>query len=288
MKIVFFGEDAFSLLALESLVNANHDILGVFCPVYNNVIYSRLEKYCNQMAIYFERISNFSEPTFVEKIKILCPDLLVICHFQKIIQQDLIDVPKFGSINLHPSLLPNYRGMAPQHWPIINGDKETGVTVHFVDKDVDTGDIIMQHKLLIEDSWYVSDLQNSMKPIYSTIIKDAVDIICKGNHKYFIQRNLEGSYYGRLKISDCHISLDISIRDAHNIVRAVSFPYFGARFEDLIIWKAELFDYKSSEFNSFFDQKIGYFELNTGEKYIKFKDGLLKILKSEKYEKKSN
>ena len=285
MKIVFFGEDSFSLLALDSLVKANHEIVGVFCPLYNNSIYRRIENFCIQMSIYFERISNFKEIEFVEKIKILYPDLLVICHFQKIIHHDLIEVPKFGSINLHPSLLPNYRGMAPQHWPILNGDKVTGITVHFVDEGVDTGDIIIQQKLIIEDSWDVFELQNKMKPIYSTIIKDAVDIICEGNHKYIIQSNLEGSYYGRLRISDCQISLDVSSRDAYNKVRAVSFPYFGARFDDLIIWKAELFDYKSLEYYSIFDQKLGFFENNTGEKYIKFKDGLLKIIKSEKYEK---
>jgi methionyl-tRNA formyltransferase len=285
MKIVFFGEDSFSLLALDSLVKANHNIVGVFCPLYNNSIHSRIEKYCIQMSIHFERITNFKDNAFVEKIKILHPDLLVICHFQKIIHQDLIDVPKFGSINLHPSLLPNYRGMAPQHWPILNGDKETGVTVHFIDEGVDTGDIIIQQKLVIEDSWYVFDLQNKMKPIYSTIIKDAVDIICEGKKKYFIQNNLDGSYYGRLRISDCQISLDISVRDAYNKVRAVSFPYFGARFDDLIIWKAELIDFESSEYNCIFEKKIGYFELNADEKYIKFKDGLLKIIKSEKYEK---
>jgi len=285
MKIIFFGEDSFSLLALDSLVKANHEIVGVFCPLYNNSIHSRIQEYCIQMAINFERISNFKEFTFVEKIKILNPDLLVICHFQKIIHQDLIDIPKFGSINLHPSLLPNYRGMSPQHWPIFNGDKETGVTVHFIDEGVDTGDIIIQQKLVIEDSWYVFDLQNKMKPIYSTIIKDAVDIICEGKNEYFIQNNLDGSYYGRLRISDCQISLDISVREAYNKVRAVSFPYFGARFNDLIIWKAELIDFESSEYNCIFDQKFGYFELNTDEKYIKFKDGLLKIIKSEKYEK---
>ncbi len=285
MNIVFFGEDAFSLEALDSLVKVNHKIIGVFCPYYNNRIYRRLEDYCIQKLIHFERIIHFNDSVFVEKLKKLSPDLLVICHFQKIISKALIDVPKFGSINLHPSLLPNYRGMAPQHWPIINGDSETGVTVHFVDEGVDTGDIIIQQKLRIEDSWYVYDLQKNMKSIYSTILRDAIDKILGGNHNYSTQYNLEGSYYGRLKISDCQMTLEMSSRDAYNIVRAVSFPYFGARFNDLIVWKAELFEHTSSEYYFAADKKLGLFELNANEKYIKFKDGLLKIIKSEKYEK---
>jgi len=285
MNIVFFGEDAFSLEALDSLVKVNHKIVGVFCPRYNNRIYRRLEDYCIQKLIHFERIIHFNDSAFVEKLKKLSPDLLVICHFQKIISKTLIDVPKFGSINLHPSLLPNYRGMAPQHWPIINGDSETGVTVHFVDEGVDTGDIIIQQKLRIEDSWYVYDLQKNMKSIYSTILRDAIDKIFKGNHNYSTQYNLEGSYYARLKISDCQITLEMSSRDAYNIVRAVSFPYFGARFNDLIVWKAELFEHTSSEYYFASEKKLGLFELDANEKYIKFKDGLLKIIKSEKYEK---
>jgi methionyl-tRNA formyltransferase len=288
MKIVFFGEDSFSLLALNSLVEAKHEILGVYCPKYSNNIHNKLEKYCSQNAITFERISNFNECDFVNKIKFIQPDLLVICHFQKIIKRELICASKFGSINLHPSLLPNYRGMAPQHWPLINGEKETGITVHFVDEGVDTGDIIIQKRINIENDWYVFDLQNHMRSIYSTIIKEAVDILMNGNNKYFIQKDLVGSYYGRLKIEDCHIGLDFSCNQAYNLIRAVSYPYYGARFGDLIIWKAEVMDSINHEFMAIFNSEMGYIDLGHGNRFIKFKDGVLKIIKCEKYEKSNN
>lgn len=281
MRIVFFGEDTFSMLALDSLVKANHEIISVYCPIYDNLIYSRLMRYCKEMQISFKRISNFNDDSFKEEFNQLEPDLLVICHFQKLIDKTLINIPKFGSINLHPSLLPFYRGMSPQHWPIINGDKETGVTVHFVDEGIDTGDIIIQKKILIRDNWYVSDLQNNMKPIYSHIVKEAVDILSAGNRTYTVQRNLKGSYYGRLKINHCQLCLVDSSIQAYNIIKAVSFPYYGARFNNLIIWKAELFNSKSDLFSKFSEQNIGLFETRSGEKFIKFNDGLIKILKSE-------
>ena len=89
MKLVFFGEDSFSLIVLDSLVKAGHSVLGVFCPVYKNNIHARLEGYCISNHIEFERIANFNNPLFINKIKALELDLIVVCHFQKIIKKEL-------------------------------------------------------------------------------------------------------------------------------------------------------------------------------------------------------
>ena len=146
MRIIFFGEDAFSSVVLESLVQEKHDILGVYCPIYDNFIYQRLKYYCEKNNINFDRVSDFSSIEFINSLSKLSIELIVVCHFQKILKKELIALPSLGCINLHPSLLPKYRGMAPQHWPIINGEIETGITVHFIDEGVDTGDIILQKK----------------------------------------------------------------------------------------------------------------------------------------------
>jgi methionyl-tRNA formyltransferase len=105
------------------------------------------------------------------------PDLLISAHFQKIINKDIIAIPQLGCLNLHPSLLPFYRGMAPQHWPIINGERKTGITVHFIDEGVDTGNIVLQKEILIDDSMYVSDLQLIWTKEYQTIMCKAVRLI---------------------------------------------------------------------------------------------------------------
>jgi methionyl-tRNA formyltransferase len=108
------------------------------------------------------REKNLRSEDFINKIISLQPDLFVSAHFEKLLSYDLIRIPSKGAINLHPSLLPDYRGLAPQHWPIINGDAKTGVTVHFIDETADTGDIIIQKEIDIEKDDYVIDLQKKM------------------------------------------------------------------------------------------------------------------------------
>ncbi len=284
MRIVFFGEDAFSVIVLESVIKSGHEVVAAYCPIYNNNIYIRLQSFCERNLIHFERISDFNDKSLIEKFRSFSIDVIVVCHFQKILKQELIELPKYGSINLHPSLLPLYRGMSPQHWPIINGDSETGITVHFIDEGVDTGDIIVQKKLSIGQDTYVFDLQNQMKIIYATIVKEALEIIesLKGN--YFKQSDLKGSYFGRLRKSNCFIIENMSTKDAYNLIRGVSFPYFGARVENYIVWKASIIDPDRSINYKPQNKKFGLVT-SGNDKFIRLYDGMLKIEKSDIYEK---
>lgn len=276
MRVVFFGEDSFSALVLNSILNNNYSVLSVYSPLYENNIHARLNKLCIDNKIEFKRVNNINSEIIESELKILNPDIICICHFEKIIKNNILKIPKYGCINLHPSILPHYRGLAPQHWPIINGDKETGITVHFVNEGIDTGDIIIQRKIKIRDDEYVSDLQKRMLDIYSTIMVEAINQI-RGNKKNKKQNHLIGSYFGRLKVDDCHIDLNDSFSKAYNLIRAVSYPYFGARLGDKIIWRAKIADINLlSEFqtmhNGFISHPLlGYF--------IKFNDGILEVEK---------
>jgi methionyl-tRNA formyltransferase len=277
MNLIVFGEDSFTSIILESLITKGHDILGVFCPFYENKLHARLEKTCNKYNISFKRINKINSDSFFQELCELKIDLIVICHFQKLISSKIINLPILGCINLHPSLLPYYRGMSPQHYPIIKGESETGITVHFVDEGIDTGDIIIQKKIEINNEDYVSDLQKKMKIIYSRIVVEAIDKIETKKKEYIIQKHLEGSYFGKLKVSDCIINKNFTCQQAYNLIRAVSFPYFGARYKNLIIWKAIKDD------NILNDTKIelGEIYINENGTYIKFEDGYLKLIKFE-------
>jgi len=280
MKIVFFGEDGFSCIVLESLILANHDVVTVYCPEYKNNIHQRLKSICKKYNLSFIKFPNFSDTNLIDNIKSLNIDLIVVCHFKKILKKKLIDIPKLGCINLHPSLLPKYRGMSPQHWPIINGDDKTGVTVHYIDEGIDTGDIILQKEIDITEDMYVADLQNEMKKIYSTIVKDAIDMIIHQNRPVIKQNHLIGSYYGKLSIEDCQINDFMGVKSALNLIKGVSFPYHGARYKNFIIWKAKIVE--RNEINilnkTIENSKIINIE---GEYYLKLYDGLLKIEKSK-------
>lgn len=256
-NIVFWGEDAFSNVVLNSLIKAGYNLQMVVTPLYDNLIYKRLEMTCIKFGIEFTREKPINSEKVYHKIAALQPDLCVICHFERLIKEPILSVPKYGFINVHPSLLPSYRGMAPQHWPIINGETEAGITCHYVDEGTDTGDIIVQRIVPLTDDMYVSDLQRIWQKEYSTLVVEAIERI-KNVLPTKSQRHLEGSYYGKLKIEQCIINPNGSVREAYNLVRGVSLPYFGARYDNLIIYRAHVAD-NSEE----------------GKESIAFKDGYL-------------
>jgi len=173
-KIVFLGEDSFSNIVLNSLINKKYNIPLVLSPLYNNLMHKRLELTAKNYGIEYMRNENINSEFIIDKIKKINPDLIITSHFQKLLKKELINIPSIGCINLHPSLLPYYRGMSPQHWPIINGDSKTGITVHFIDEGIDTGKIIIQREIELTENMYVSDLQAIWTIEYQTIMIDAL------------------------------------------------------------------------------------------------------------------
>ncbi|MHC1704339.1 MAG: methionyl-tRNA formyltransferase [Tenuifilaceae bacterium] len=277
IKIVFFGEDSFSNIVLNSLINSNYLIQFVLTPFYNNNIHKRLEHTCKINKIHFFRESNVNAPSIIKLLKDSAPDFIIIAHFEKLISKEIIDIPKFGCLNLHPSLLPYYRGMSPQHWPIINGDKKTGITVHFIDEGVDTGNIIIQEEIPLNNRMYVSDLQIFWTRIYPEIVCKAIKLVLNG-FKGIIQRDDKGSYYPKLKQKDCRIDIYGSVFQAYNLLRGVSFPYHGAFVElnnEIIkIWRAEIMEVRVQG-------QLGQVIHKGNDVYLTFYDGTLKISKSE-------
>lgn len=239
LNIVFWGEDAFSCIILRSLVEAGHNVKIVVTPLYDNLKYKKLEFACKSLEIPLLREKKINSEEVYEAVKRVEPDLCVISHFERLIKEPILSVPKRGFVNLHPSLLPNYRGMAPQHWPIINGEKEAGITVHYVDEGTDTGNIIVQRRIVLTDDMYVSDLQKIWMEHYKTIMVEAIDNIINGKPT-IVQRHLPGRYYGKLKEEQCQINPEGSVREAYNLVRGVSLPYFGARYDKTIIYRAHI------------------------------------------------
>lgn len=239
LKIVFWGEDAFSDVILKSLIGAGHKVTLVVTPHYENFIYKRMEMTCRKHGIPLCRTRRVNSDETMEAVASANPDLCVISHFERLIGKPLLEMPPMGFINLHPSLLPDYRGLAPQHWPIINGEKEAGITVHYVDETADTGDIIVQRRFPLEPDMYVSDLQKLWLKHYPSIMVEAIDHILAGM-PVKEQRHLAGSYYGKLKAEQCAIDLGGSVWQAYNLVRAVSLPYCGARCGDVVIYRAHV------------------------------------------------
>lgn len=276
--MMFWGEDSFSNVVLQSLLRAGLRVLAVMTPYYDNNIYKRLEVTCKANAIPFCRFTKINSPEVYDFLLKSKPDLCVVAHFEKLIPESYLSLPALGFINLHPSLLPYYRGMSPQHWPIINGERETGVSVHYIDAGVDTGDILIQERIPLMSDMYVSDLQNKWLSIYSWIVVEAVERILRKS-PVIKQRDLQGTYYGRLKERDCQIKKEMSVWQAYNLVRGVSLPYRGAEFEGVRIFRVRL-NRDDSLTGRFKNEGIGLYNTAPGEKLLRLRDGILMI---EKY-----
>jgi methionyl-tRNA formyltransferase len=170
----------------------------------------------------------------IELVKKIAPDLIVVVAYGKILPKEIIDSPKFGSINVHASLLPKFRGAAPIQWALINGEKETGITIQKVAFELDSGDIILQEKVSIAESDNISTLTKKLFEIGSRLLIKAVKDIEAGKVSYQKQDASKVSFAPTLKKETGQIDWKKSSREISNLVRGcdpwpVAFTYYKGK-----------------------------------------------------------
>ena len=275
-RVIFFGEDVFSLTVLKSLVDSQLNIMILAVVVIKPVSMSgrKLVSFCDINMIPVFEIKNLDDSNFLNFVYAHDYDFLVSAHFQRIIPESIFGRAAISALNLHPSLLPKYRGMSPQHWPIIHGDDAMGVTVHLMEKVVDTGNIIAQEKITLGPDIYIHQLQKQRLSVYRHIMVRALKLCFEG-YKGEVQSNIGASYYGQVKASDMEINISDSFVNAYKKIRSFSIPYSGATFKDKTIFKAEYIS--NSQWESLVAENgVGYCEDCSGC-YLLFRDGGLKI-----------
>ncbi len=152
-KILFVGMPDMALVCLAKLIAEHVNIVACVPPPKNDNTYELFCNFTNKLGLkIISYDKSFQDENFVKEIKSLAPDLGIVCSYCKLLPKEFLEIPKDGFINVHPSLLPKYRGGNPYSHVIINGEKETGVTLHFMDEHFDTGDIITQQKVEIFDT----------------------------------------------------------------------------------------------------------------------------------------
>lgn len=240
MKFVLFGEDVFTATVLQAMLDQQKEVLLVVCPFYQNNNHTRLQRIAEQNNIEFIREQNVNSGSVKERLLKIEPDLIISVHLRKILSKEIFSIAKKGAMNVHPSLLPKYRGLSPQHQAIIHGDSESGVTVHSIDESVDTGNIIIQETIAIENDDYISDFQFKMLEVYKRIVVRAIERISDKNFIPVKQQKENTSYFGSLKKKDREIDFFKTKADALNLIRAVSYPYKGACSGNYTIWRAAI------------------------------------------------
>ena len=231
MRIVFFGNPNVSVSILSSLLKTENDIVGVvsnspkisgrglkkrYTPVGLYALNKKLKLLC---------LSSFRDEKLYRALQKLNPDLFIVVAF-KIIPQKFLNIPKFGAINLHASLLPNYRGASPIQYALLNGDKKTGVTTFFMDDKIDNGKIIMQKEFKINDNDNYESLIRKVESHGSDLVIKTIDNITN-NAKYQQQDESNISYAPKIQKEMLLINCFENSNTNHNKVRAFS-PIPGA------------------------------------------------------------
>jgi methionyl-tRNA formyltransferase len=239
MRIVFMGSPDFAIPSLDKLQQSDHEIVSVVSNMDKRR--GRREKpsptAVKKRALEFNlpiiEVEELDNPGFYDKLKALNADLFVVVAF-RILPPDILDLPKKGSINLHASLLPKYRGAAPIHWAIINGEEKTGCTVFFLDEKVDTGNIIEQRATEIGPNETTGDVYKRLKMMGSNLLMDAVEQIDRDSYQLQKQDDDKATPAPKLFTEDCKIDFSKPANLVHNKIRGLSpFPTAWAMLDDL-------------------------------------------------------
>lgn len=225
LKVVFMGTPLFSVNVLNALAN-NYDVVLVVTSPDAYVGRKKVLTPCPVKRRAIELGIPVSSPVKVcadyEDILNAKPDVIITCAYGQIVSKEILDIPKYGCINIHASLLPKYRGGAPIHYALINGEEETGVTLMYMDEGMDTGDMLVSERIKIEDNDNIEILSDKLSVLGSKMIVNYLEDIINGKIVGVKQDNDKATFARIIKRSDEHLDFNVSNRDVYNKFRALS------------------------------------------------------------------
>ena len=247
MKVLFFGNHTVGVKVLEA-IQETEEVVGVIAHPADSedgVRYASVYDYAVKNGRKVIR-SKASDPLVLSFVLDCMPDLIVIADYRYLLPESILALAKLGAVNFHPSILPKYRGRAPINWAILKGEKELGLTVHFVDRGVDTGDIIAQEQLVLSEAQDVGDALEMLYPIYSSLARAVLQYFRQGNVPRHPQNLGHYNTYPARKPEDGLVDWNQPATSVLNLIRAVAFPYPGAfttlAGKKIIIWHARRVD----------------------------------------------
>ena len=245
LRIVFMGTPEFAVGSLSALVEAGCQIVGVITAPDKlagrgmKLTESAVKKYAVEKGLYILQPEKLKNPDFIAALKALNADLQIVVAF-RMLPEIVWEMPPMGTINLHGSLLPQYRGAAPIHWAVINGEKETGVTTFKLQHAIDTGDILLQRSFPIGPDETTGEVHDRMKDIGAKVLVETVKAIAENTLKETQQSTLssesELKHAPKLFTENCVVNWNQSIDQIHNFIRGLSpFPGALSKLDDKIL-----------------------------------------------------
>lgn len=227
MNIIFMGTPEFAVPSLRALINSGYQVPAVITqpdrPVGRKQVLTPppVKKLAEKENIRVFQPEQIKNAEFVQILKEQKPDVIVVVAYGQILSKEILDIPSVGCINVHASLLPEYRGAAPIQWAIIDGQEKTGVTTMWMDEGLDTGDIFKQKSIKIEDEWSTLDLAEVLSELGAELLIDTLNSIKEGELIRTPQNGEKSSYAPLLKKEHGKIDWNKSAKQIYNQIRGL-------------------------------------------------------------------
>lgn len=263
MKIVFMGTPEFAVPSLKMLIE-KHDVIAVFTQPDKpkgrgkklGISEVKEASLIHNIKIY-QPIKLKNEPDVIEEIRNMEPDFIIVVAFGQILTKEVLDIPKYGCINLHASLLPKYRGAAPINWAIINGEKVSGNTTMLMDIGIDTGDMFLKDEVTIEKNMTSGELHDILMLRGAKLLEKTIEGIVDGTIEKVKQIDSESNYASMLNKDLAKIDWNKSESDINNLIRGLNpWPVAYTTYNDNVmkIYKAlECSDKSNAEAGTILD-----------------------------------
>lgn len=291
MNIVFMGTPDFAKESLEAIYNSGHHIIGVVTNPDRpqgrgmKLLPSKVKEFALEKGLeIYQPLKIKKNEEFINEIKKLNPDVICVVAYGKLLPKEILDIPQYGCINVHASLLPKYRGAAPIQWAVLNGDKTTGVTTMYMDTGMDTGDIILNEKVEIGEDETTGELWDRLAKIGGELLVKTLQQIEEGT----ASREKQGENFTiapMLSKEMAKIDWDTkTAQDIKNLVRGLN-PIMGAytylNGKKIKFWKVDLAKTTEIMIGGPMDFMRNGTVIVSGPRdglFIKTKEGILKVL----------
>lgn len=233
IRIVFMGTPEFAVASLKALLDDKFNVAAVVTAPDKpagrglQLQMSAVKRFALEKGLKVIQPDKLKSPEFLEQLKEINPDLQIVVAF-RMLPEIIWNLPAMGTINVHGSLLPKYRGAAPINWALINGEKETGVTTFKLKHEIDTGNILQQETILIDENETAGELHDVMMNVGANLLVKTINGLIKGTLKETPQPQIENAPHAPKIFSEqCKITWEQKVNSIHNIIRGLS-PFPGA------------------------------------------------------------
>lgn len=255
MNIVFMGTPDFAVPSLQKLVE-NHNVIAVLTQPDKpkgrgkKMVYSEVKEEALKHNIpVYQPVKLRDDRELIEKLKELNPDFIVVVAFGQILTREVLDIPKYGCVNLHGSLLPMYRGAAPIQWAVIRGEKVSGNTTMLLDEGVDTGDMLLKEEVEITDNMTAGELFDTLKERGADLLLKTIDGLV--NNTIVPQKQEGETFYAKMLNKEiANICWDKEAQEIHNLIRGLNpwpIAYTSYKNERMKIFESAVLNEESNK-----------------------------------------